>query len=256
MMKLKKIEGIIVGEQNYSETSKILKIFTPQYGIVSAISKGCRKPKSTLHEGSNKLIFGIFDLSFKEDGLSTLIEIEIKDNFKNITMDYKDLAKKMYAFTIIDISTQLLPQEEIDEEERKMIYDILISSLKKINDGINPRVLLDIVMLKYLNFLGVLPNLDSCSFCGSAFEIVTMDSKSFGFVCKDCYTNEILVNKDSLKMIRMLYYVDIDKIKKLDIGEELNDIEQFIENYYEDHTGVYFNIKKKLITLKKMEGII
>lgn len=255
-MKLKKIEGIIVGEQNYSESSKILKIFTYDLGLISVISKGSRKPKSPLHEGSNKLIYGIFDISYKEDGLSTLIGIDIKDNFKNITMDFKDLAKKMYAFTIIDISVQVLPDIEIDENEKKEIYKILISTLKKINDGINPRVLLSIVMLKYLNFLGVLPNLDSCAFCGSTYDIVTMDARSFGFVCRECYTNEKMVNEKSLKLLRMLYYVDIDKIKQLDIGEELEDIEEFIDNYYEEHTGIYFNIKKKIVSLKKMEAVL
>ncbi len=94
-MKIIKIEGIVVKEDNYSESSKILKIFTRDLGVVSVISKGCKKPKSPLHEGSNKLIYGIFDVSYKKDGLSTLIGIDIKDNFKNITMDYKDLAKKM-----------------------------------------------------------------------------------------------------------------------------------------------------------------
>ena len=255
-MKIRKVEGIITGEQNYSESSKILKIFTKELGLISVISKGCKKPKSTLHEGSNKLIYGIFDISYKEDGLSTLIEIDIKDNFKNITMDYKDLAKKMYAFTIIDISMQVLPDKEIDEEEKKKIYDILMATLRKINEGINPRVLLSIVMIKYLDFLGVLPNLDSCAFCGSNYDIVTMDARSFGFVCKECYTNEKIVNEKSLKLLRMLYYVDIDKIKNLDVGEELQDVEEFIDSYYEEHTGIYFNIKKKMNTLKKMEGIM
>lgn len=255
-MMIKKIEGIITKEQNYSESSKILKIFTKDLGLVSVISKGCKKPKSPLHEGSNTLIYGVFDLSYKEDGLSTLIGIDIKNSFKNIRMDYKDLAKKMYAFTIVDITMQVLPDKEIDDNEKKEIYDILISTLNKINDNINPRVLLSIVMLKYLNFLGVLPNLDSCAFCGSNYNIITMDARSFGFVCSECYTNEKMVNEKSLKLLRMLYYVDIDKIKQLDVGEELEDIEDFIDNYYEEHTGIYFNIKKKITTLKKMEGVL
>ena len=255
-MKIKKVEGIITKEQNYSESSKILKIFTRDLGLISVISKGCKKPKSPLHEGSNPLIYGIFDISYKEDGLSTLIGIDIKNNYKNIRMDVKDLAKKMYAFTIIDISMQVIPDKEIDDEEKKKIYDILISTLNKIDEGINPRVLLSIIMLKYLNFLGVLPNLDSCAFCGSNYNIVTMDARSFGFVCSECYTNEKIVNEKSLKLLRMLYYVDIDKIKNLEVGEELDDIEEFIDNYYEEHTGIYFNIKKKLITLKKMEAVL
>ena len=255
-MKIIKIEGLVVGEQNYSESSKILKIFTKEKGLISVLSKGCKKPKSALREGSNKLIYGNFDISFRDNGISTLIGIDIKDIFKNIVMDYHDLEKKMYTFVMIDVTLQVISDKEVDEEESKEIYDILISSIKKINEGINPKVLLDVVMLKYLKFLGVLPSLDSCAICGSTNNIITFDSSAFGFVCSDCYSNQLLVNKNALKLIRMLYYVEIDKIKNLDVGEEIQDIEKFIDDYYESHTGIYFNIKKKLVTLRKMQAVL
>jgi DNA repair protein RecO (recombination protein O) len=255
-MKIIKIEGLVVGEQNYSESSKILKIFTKEKGLISVLSKGCKKPKSPLREGSNKLIYGNFDISFRDNGISTLIGIDIKDIFKNIVMDYHDLEKKMYTFVMIDVTLQVISDKEVDEEESKEIYDILISSIKKINEGINPKVLLDVVMLKYLKFLGVLPSLDSCAICGSTTNIITLDSSAFGFVCSECYSNQVIVNKNALKLIRMLYYVDIDKIKNLDVGEEIQDIEKFIDDYYESHTGIYFNIKKKLVTLRKMQAVL
>ncbi len=255
-MKIIKIEGIVVGEQNYSESSKILRIFTKDLGIISVLSKGCKKTKSNLREGSNKLILANFDISYKDNGLSTLIGVDIIDIYKNIILDYHDLEKKMYAFTIIDLTVQVLGQKQIDENEVKDIYDILKSTLSKINDGLSPKVLLDIVMLKYLKFLGVLPNIDSCSICGGNFEIISLDSKSFGFVCRECYTNEKITSQAALKLIRMLYYVDIDKIKKLDELDGINEVEEFIDNYYEDHTGIYFNIKKKLMTLNKMNAVL
>ena len=40
-MEIKKIEGIIISEKDYSETSKILNIITKDYRIISAIAKGC-----------------------------------------------------------------------------------------------------------------------------------------------------------------------------------------------------------------------
>lgn len=255
-MKIIKIEGIVIGEQNYSESSKILKIFTKDLGVISVLSKGCKKPKSSLREGSNKLIYANFDISYKENGLSTLVGVDIINLFKNIIMDYRDIEKKMYAFIIIDLTIQVLSQKQIDNDEIKDIYDILIASLTKIDEGLSPKVLLDIVMLKYLKFLGVLPNLDSCSICGSNYDIVSLDSKSFGFVCRECYTNEKLTDESALKLIRMLYYVDISKIKKLDDLVGILDVEEFIDNYYQDHTGIYFNIKKKLITLNKMNAVL
>ena len=43
MPEIKKIEGIVIGDTNYSESSKILNILTKDYGIIGVISKGCRK---------------------------------------------------------------------------------------------------------------------------------------------------------------------------------------------------------------------
>ena len=255
-MNLIKTEGIVVGEQNYSESSKILKIYTKDYGVISVLSKGCKKIKSNLKEASNSLIYANFDVSYKKDGLSTLVGADIIKIFKNIMMDYHDLAKKMYAFTIMDLTTQVVSQKQIDQEEVKEIYDILISTIERIDDGVNPSVLLDIVMLKYLKFLGVLPSLDSCSICGSDTDIVTIDANSFGFVCKDCYTNEYIVDEKALKLVRMLYYSDINRIKSLDNLEGIEDVHKFILDYYESQTGIYISLKKKIMALNKMNGVL
>lgn len=44
-MKTLKIKGIVMGEVLYGESSKILKIFTEDLGIISVMSRGCRRIK-------------------------------------------------------------------------------------------------------------------------------------------------------------------------------------------------------------------
>ena len=65
-MKNVKARGIVVGETLYGDNSKILKVFTRDYGIISIMSKGCKKPKSALHEASNKLVYATFNISYNE----------------------------------------------------------------------------------------------------------------------------------------------------------------------------------------------
>lgn len=255
-MNVIKIEGIVVGEKNYSESSKLLKIFTKEKGLITVLSKGCKKIKSNLKEASNNLIYAKFDISYKKEGLSTLIGADIIKIYKNILMDYHDLAKKMYAFTIVDLTLQVISQKHIDDQEISEIYDILISSINKIDEGLQTPVILDIVMLKYLKYLGVLPSLDSCALCGSNKNIVTISANSYGYVCKDCYTDEYIVSDNALKLVRMLYYVDISRIKKLDNLDGLDDVHNFIISYYENQTGIYFNIKKKIMLLNKVSGVV
>lgn len=256
-MAIEKVEGIVIGETLFGESSKILKVFTKEYGVVSIMSKGCRKPKSVFREASNKLIYANFDIKYKEVGISTLVGVSIINIFRNIIMDYKDFNKKIYAFSLTGLTTQTLNQKQIRKNEIESIYDIFLSALKKIDEGFNPMIILNIVKLKYLEYLGVKPSIDCCSNCGDNTDIVTISSQSYGYICKSCYNNEKLVSKDTVKMIRMLYYVDISRIRKLEISDiELEEITSFLEDYYEEHTGVYFRLDDKFRALTKVEEIM
>ena len=256
-MAIEKVEGIVIGETLFGESSKILKVFTKKYGIISIMSKGCRKPKSNFREISNKLIYAEFDIKYKNDGISTLINASIINLFRNITMDYKDFNKKIYAFLITDITFQVLNQKQNDNLETEQIYDIYINTLTKIDEGLNLEILFNIVQLKYLDFLGVKPSIDACSNCGTNKDIITISSSSYGYLCKNCYNNEKIVSKDTIKMIRMLYYVDISRIKTLEIEENTkNEIDDFLKDYYEEHTGIYIKKDNKFKALTKVEEIL
>lgn len=257
LLKVEKIEGIIIGEQLYGESSKILKIFTKKYGVISVISKGCRRPKSPLRMASSTLVYANFDINYKENKISTLIGVDILDLFRNVVLDYSNLAKKTYVFVILSLTIQVINQKGITKGEISSIYDICVNSIKKIDEGFDPLVIFNIVRLKLLEFLGVKPSLDCCSNCGGSNNIVTFSSSCYGFICSSCYNNEPLVSESSIKMLRMLYYVDIEKIKKLElIKEEKEEIDKFLNAYYEEHTGVYLNIKEKLKVISKLGGVL
>lgn len=244
-MKLQKVEGIIVSETNYSESSKILNILTKEYGLISAISKGCRKIKSKLRAVSTKLTYGYFHIYYKENGLSNITCVDIIDNFKNIV---SNLVNITYAAYITELTTQVIKQNNDNN-----IYELFISSLKKINENFKPDIITSILEIKYLEYLGVKPSIDACSICGSTNNIFTIDPKYGGYICKDCYTDQIKVSSKTVKIIRMFYYVDIDKITKLDISNDtMKEINNFIDEYYEDYTGIYLNSKKFLKNLNKI----
>ncbi len=251
-----KVEGIVVGETVYKESSKILKVFTKDLGIISLMARGCRTIKSNLHEGANKLIYANFSISYKENAISNISAIDILDNFKNIIMDYHDIDKKMYAFYILDLAIQVINEKNLSNEEDNGIYDLVISTIKKIDEGYNPKILYDIFRLKILDDLGVKPSLDGCSNCGSK-DVLTITSNNFGYICKDCYREGRLVKQETIKMIRMLYYVDITKIKKLDIEEDvLREVEDFLDDYYMDNTGIFLKSNKNRKILDKVKNMI
>lgn len=247
-MKIEKFEGIVLSETNYSESSKILNVLTDKYGLIGIMSKGCRKIKSKLRGVSRKLIYGTFNVYYKENGLSTLISIDVINSFSNTLMD---LEKISYASYIIDLTNQVLKQNDSDE-----IFDILKNTLIKIEEGLDPLVLTNIIEIKLLNYLGITPNIDSCTNCGSSKQIVTLSSEQGGYICKNCYQNEPLVNEKTIKVIRMYYYVDISSITKLDISREVSkEINTFLDDYYDRYTGLYLKSKDFIKKVNQLESI-
>lgn len=243
-MKIEKVIGIVLSDTNYSESSKILNVLTKEHGKIGIISKGCRNLKSSLRSVSSKLTYGYFNIYYKQEGLSVLISVDIINDFSNIK---QDLFKIGYATFLSDLTNQVLKETSSNE-----IFDLFINGLIKINDDFDPMIITNIIELKYLNYLGVMPILDCCSVCGSNKKIVTVSSFSGGYLCVNCYKNEYIVDEKTVKLLRMFSYVDISKIKELNIlPKNKNEINRFLENYYDRYTGIYLKSKDFLTQLRE-----
>ena len=243
---MKDVLGIILKERDYGESSKILDLFTKEYGIIGVISKGSKKVKSTLSGVSTKITYGTFHIYYKDGKLSTLTSVDIINPFVNIK---KDILNISYATYLSELTLQVAKQTSAVSE----IFDLLISALVKINDGYDPLVITNILELKYLNYLGVSPILDKCGSCGKVDKILTLSPYKNGLICNRCRTNEKIVNLKTIKYIRMYYYLDISKITKIEMDYKIkNEIDDFLTEYYSVHTGLYLNSKEFINELKKV----
>lgn len=240
---LKIVEGIIISETSYGESSKIINILSRD-GIIGVIAKGAKNIKSPLRSFTMSFTYAAFTIYYKENTLSTLKSVDVIDDLKNIK---KDITLISYMSFLCDLANQVIKQNN-----DSLIYDILISALVKINNWMDPMIITNIVEIKYLDFLGVGINFNSCSKCGSKYDIITIDPDIGGYICKKCYTNEIIYDDKTLKMLRMYYLVEIDSISELKISSKVKDnINYFINTYYDRYTGLYLKSKKFLEGLLK-----
>ena len=116
----------------------------------------------------------------------------------------------------------------------------------------NPLVITNILELKCLDYLGVMPILDCCSVCGNK-NIITISADQGGYLCKNCRKEETIVDEKTIKLIRMFYYVDINKIEKLEISKKISEeINYFLNSYDERYTGLYLKSKKFIEKLSKV----
>ena len=236
------IEGIVINVKNYSESSRIIDIFTKEHGVISVIAKNCRSLKSKLRIFTEKMVYASFTIYYKKDKLSTLTEASIINDLSNIK---KDILKISYAGFIIDLARQVYKQNNSEQ-----IYKLLISSIIKINENLNPLVITNILELKYLYYLGIMPNLDGCVVCGSK-DVITLSSSKGGFLCPKCKLDDPICSTKAIKLIKMYFYVDIDKISKLEINNSVvYEVNNFIDEYYDRYSGLYLKSKtflKKIV---------
>ena len=242
---IKKIEGIIVSEVDYKESSKIINIFSPTDGIIGVLARGTKKVKSKLSGVTSKFTYGYFHINYKDNGLSTLIEVDIIDGFKNIRRNIDMIS---YASYLLELSNMAYKHSMNSE-----VYNLLIASLKKIDECYDYEVITNILELKLLEYLGIKPVIDSCVNCGCKDDIVTISSYKGGYLCKNCAHDEVIVNIKTIKLLRMFYYVDINKISKLDISDIIKkELDRFIDDYYDRYSGLYLKSK---IFLKNLQNI-
>ena len=235
-MEVISIEGIVVNTLKYGENSKIINVLTKDKGIIGM------SPKSKLRVISNNFIYANFHLYYKEGKLGTLISADVINYFINIK---SDIVKFSYMSYLVDLAKNVYKENNSSD-----IYDILINALLKIEDNLNPKIITNIVEIKYLTYLGVGLNLDGCSVCGLT-SVVSMSYNKGGYVCINHVGKDKVMDDVTLKLFKAYYYIDISKISELNIKEKVvNEIDHFLNIYYKEYTGLYLKSKSFLDKIK------
>lgn len=233
---ISKYEGIIITETPYGDNSKIINVLTKEKGIIGIMCNNAKSIKNPLRTKTLKFTYGYFHINYNENKLSKLVDADIINNLANIRNDIERISYMSY---MTDLTYQVVKQNN-----DLNIYSIFISTVLKLNEKKNPLILTNILELKYLDYLGVGLNLESCIRCSSKKNIVTLDPDEGGYICQNCYTNEKLLSPKSIKLIRMYYLIDINSIADINIkAQTANEINYFLDKYYERYTGLYLKSK-------------
>lgn len=241
---LLEVDGFVLSETPYGETSRIINVLTKDYGVIGIMCKGAKSLKSKNRVSTMKQSYSKFNIYYKKDKLSTLVSSDIINPLKHTK---NDIILVSFLGYLTELTNQVIKQSN----NTSNIYDLFIAIILKIEEGLDPLVLTNILEIKYLEYLGVLFNLDECVICGSKKNIVTIDGDKGGYICLNCLTNEIIVDIKVIKMLRMYYYINVSSIKTIKVADSIkNTIKMFLDTYYERYTGLYLSSKdflKKLL---------
>lgn len=233
------VEGIILYVTPFKESSEILQVLTKEYGLIGLLCRGSKKVKSKFLNKTRIYNYAKFFINYKKEGLSIVKEIDVIDYFNYFHQDINLITYLSYLGS--------LTYQVVKQDNNKDILNILLITLEKIRNGLDPLVLTNILEIKYLKYLGINLNLRCCIKCGGSADIVTLNGSLGGLLCQNCYQKEYIVSKKTIIMIRNYATIDINKIKEIKISPLVKtEINLFLSNYYETFTGLYVKNKELL----------
>ncbi|OGM08285.1 DNA repair protein RecO [Candidatus Woesebacteria bacterium RBG_16_36_11] len=117
-----KTKGIILARKDYSESDRILSVYTKDFGRVSLLAKGVRMPKS--RKRGHIEVFSLVDFqAVRGKGIDIMTEVEIIDNFAKIRKDLKKVALAYYFMEVIGKITS-------ENEHNTKIFESVLHNLE------------------------------------------------------------------------------------------------------------------------------
>ena len=118
--------GIVLKRINYGEADRIITILTKDFGKVTLLAKGVRRPKSK-KRGHLEIFSYIKFSASNTDKLGMLYEVELQDSFPKIR---KSLKKMSVAYYMCETINRVVLEREGDKE----LFDFCFKSIKSLEN--------------------------------------------------------------------------------------------------------------------------
>lgn len=240
---LEKINGVIIKTQDYSETHKIITIFSKKLGKFTAISRGAKKPRSRMAALTQPFIYGEF-LVYVSKGLSTLQQGDVTNSFRPIR---EDIIKTAYAAYVAELTDKLMDSHSPDN----YLYEQFYKTLHWISEKDNLDIPVKMYELKLYKKAGFAPVVDFCVNCSEKHKPFSFSIQEGGLLCYKCKSSldpeAIQLPDGVVKLLYLLSYVGIEQIGDITVKEENRKlIRKLLDSYYDRYGGYYLKSRKVL----------
>ncbi len=249
-------EAINLKNYPLNDNDSIVVMFSKTKGLIRAIAKGAKRPKSWL--GARIQMFIANKLMLLEGkNLDTIAQAQSVNTFYKIRYDLDKLSYSMY---IAELVNTLCSGSLSEVENSREIYELIFSAYEEIALAENKEKILLTVLkfqLKFLNTLGW--GVDFC-FCSNCQKHLVKDetaSSAFlyslgGFLCQDCAKGEtgiLRVHNKIRIFLNELLKADFSEKTKYEDTVNLNVLDKcfcFMKKYIDNLTNKKTKIFKVL----------
>ncbi|MGB9792281.1 MAG: DNA repair protein RecO [Thermacetogeniaceae bacterium] len=167
-MGIYKAEAVVLRSRVYGEADRILSLFTKEWGKISAIAKGVRKPTSRLR-GAVQLFSHTHLVLYKGKTLDTITQGEAAEDFSFLQGDLERLAAASYCAELVERLT-------FENQPLPKLFWLLLKALRTLRWG-DPALIVRVFEAQLSVILGYRPQLDCCVVCGQRRQALPPDSR-------------------------------------------------------------------------------
>lgn len=185
MSVLVKTEAVVLRSMRYGEADRILHVYTPQRGRVSAIAKGVRRARSRFGGRLEPFFRLRIELHEGRGELLTVTGAQTVDGYSSLRGDAGALDAAARA---CDAVGRLFETSE----PHPGVFNLLCRKLSLLNEtpASATRAGALAFRLKLLVAAGLAPQLSACACCGGSEHLVGFSGSAGGVVCSSCWRSE------------------------------------------------------------------
>ena len=183
-----KSPAIIIRQADFSESSRVVTLFTRNFGKVATLAKGAKRLKGPFDAALDLL--AICDVVFirkSSSGLDILTEAKLQRRFQPRSGDLGSLYAGYYVAELLDALS-----EEYDPHP--LLYDEAVLALERLADDLPLNISVLRFELVILREIGQLPAFDACLVCGQpvgAAGRYGYQLSQGGLICQNCFGDEV-----------------------------------------------------------------
>jgi DNA repair protein RecO (recombination protein O) len=237
-----KTDAVILKAMKYRETSKIVTLYTRQFGKISAVAKGARGVKSKFGAALEPMSYVSVVLYRKENrALQYITQCDIIKPFLDL---FNKIEKMSVGMCVVELMDAVMH----NEEENPPMFRLLVETLDAVDSSRkNVQNLFLFFEIHLASLLGFKPNFANCIMCGerlsaeaaSDFSVV-IDLSQGGGICANCARGDsdrsTKVTLQAFRVLERLSRCRVDAVTNISLSDALrSEIADTLHQYLKYH---------------------
>jgi len=182
-----KTDGFVLKRIRYNDSSKILTLYTKEFGVLKAIAKGSRSLNNKFGSALEPLTHTHFVIYKKDQrDIQLISSADVLHSYRTIR---NDLNRLSCAYAVAEVFLRVIRHQE----KQDALYDLLLGAYQELDEArSHPRAVLRAFQIRMAGLMGFRLQFDTCVTCGrelhlEEYRLIKLDADKGGLACPECF---------------------------------------------------------------------